>query len=288
MPMPVISSSLFARFASRQAISPTMQAVSALRGEFGGHKGHDDRRGQRAARWRGKGGKPRRREASDVRLDRQKAAKTATKRSATAKRPPRRRPTPKGHGSSAYAAPVHVRHLSLIDFRSYPSAEVAIGPGDHAPRAQRAGQRPMSPKPSAISRAWRAIGSRMTLRSCVSARAGPSCAVPSCATPARPSWSWRSTRARPIVPAWVVRRSGAPEVLGTLRSVLFAPEDLALVRGDRRCAGDFSTTSSSSGNRAGPVCARSYDRILKQTQCPAEIRCPHVLRRGRRARPVEA
>ena len=38
VPMPVISSSLFARFASRQAISPTMQAVSALRGEFGGHQ----------------------------------------------------------------------------------------------------------------------------------------------------------------------------------------------------------------------------------------------------------
>ena len=37
MPMPVISAALFARFASRQAISPTMQAVSALRGEFGGH-----------------------------------------------------------------------------------------------------------------------------------------------------------------------------------------------------------------------------------------------------------
>jgi 6-phosphogluconate dehydrogenase len=37
VPMPVISAALFARFASRQQISPTMQAVSALRGEFGGH-----------------------------------------------------------------------------------------------------------------------------------------------------------------------------------------------------------------------------------------------------------
>ncbi len=36
VPMPVISAALFARFASRQAISPTMQAVAALRGEFGG------------------------------------------------------------------------------------------------------------------------------------------------------------------------------------------------------------------------------------------------------------
>ena len=37
VPMPVISASLFARFASRQAESPTMKAVAALRGGFGGH-----------------------------------------------------------------------------------------------------------------------------------------------------------------------------------------------------------------------------------------------------------
>ncbi len=38
VPMPVISASLFARFASRQKASPTMQAVAALRGGFGGHQ----------------------------------------------------------------------------------------------------------------------------------------------------------------------------------------------------------------------------------------------------------
>ena len=38
VPMPVISASLFARYASRQQASPTMQAVAALRGEFGGHE----------------------------------------------------------------------------------------------------------------------------------------------------------------------------------------------------------------------------------------------------------
>src|SRR3954454_18283073 len=36
--MPVISASLFARFASRQQSSPTLQAVAALRGQFGGHQ----------------------------------------------------------------------------------------------------------------------------------------------------------------------------------------------------------------------------------------------------------
>ncbi|WP_256842703.1 phosphogluconate dehydrogenase (NAD(+)-dependent, decarboxylating) [Ornithinimicrobium cryptoxanthini] len=37
VPMPVLSAALFARFASRQENSPAMQAVAALRGEFGGH-----------------------------------------------------------------------------------------------------------------------------------------------------------------------------------------------------------------------------------------------------------
>ena len=37
VPVPVIAASLFARFASRQAQSPTMKAVSALRNQFGGH-----------------------------------------------------------------------------------------------------------------------------------------------------------------------------------------------------------------------------------------------------------
>ncbi len=37
VPMPVISASLFARFASRQEVAPALQAVAALRGQFGGH-----------------------------------------------------------------------------------------------------------------------------------------------------------------------------------------------------------------------------------------------------------
>jgi 6-phosphogluconate dehydrogenase len=37
VPLPVISSALFARFASRQEMSPAMQVISALRSQFGGH-----------------------------------------------------------------------------------------------------------------------------------------------------------------------------------------------------------------------------------------------------------
>jgi 6-phosphogluconate dehydrogenase len=40
VPAPVISSALFARFASRQQDSPAMRAVAALRQQFGGHAVH--------------------------------------------------------------------------------------------------------------------------------------------------------------------------------------------------------------------------------------------------------
>ncbi|WP_431843429.1 phosphogluconate dehydrogenase (NAD(+)-dependent, decarboxylating) [Calidifontibacter indicus] len=38
VPMPVLAAALFARFTSRQENSPQMQAVAALRGQFGGHE----------------------------------------------------------------------------------------------------------------------------------------------------------------------------------------------------------------------------------------------------------
>jgi 6-phosphogluconate dehydrogenase len=37
VPLPVISAALFARFGSRQEVSPSMKAVAALRHQFGGH-----------------------------------------------------------------------------------------------------------------------------------------------------------------------------------------------------------------------------------------------------------
>jgi 6-phosphogluconate dehydrogenase len=46
VPMPAISASLFARFASRQDDSPTMKAVAALRNQFGGHAVHAVREGE--------------------------------------------------------------------------------------------------------------------------------------------------------------------------------------------------------------------------------------------------
>jgi 6-phosphogluconate dehydrogenase len=40
VPVPVIASALFARFASRQDDSPAMKVVAALRKQFGGHAVH--------------------------------------------------------------------------------------------------------------------------------------------------------------------------------------------------------------------------------------------------------
>jgi 6-phosphogluconate dehydrogenase len=42
VPLNVISAALFARFASRQADSPAMKAVAALRNQFGGHAIHKE------------------------------------------------------------------------------------------------------------------------------------------------------------------------------------------------------------------------------------------------------
>ena len=48
VPMPAISASIFARFVSRQDQSPAMQAVAALRNQFGGHavKAHEAKKAQ--------------------------------------------------------------------------------------------------------------------------------------------------------------------------------------------------------------------------------------------------
>jgi 6-phosphogluconate dehydrogenase len=42
VPAPVISSALFARFASREDDSPTMKVIAALRQQFGGHAVHPE------------------------------------------------------------------------------------------------------------------------------------------------------------------------------------------------------------------------------------------------------
>ena len=93
VPMPVISASLFARFASRQQVSPTMQAVAALRGGFGGHQVMTRRRGREAAgRGRRRPGVRRPRAAKARRKEKGPTKRTAAKKAAEAAQagPPRR------------------------------------------------------------------------------------------------------------------------------------------------------------------------------------------------------
>jgi DNA replication and repair protein RecF len=160
---------------------------------------------------------------------------------------------------------MHVRHLSVVDFRSYPEAELELEPGVTAL---------VGPNGQGKTNLVEALGYLATLDSHRVATDAPLV---------------RSGAERAIVRAGVVREGretrveveitpgkanrarlgGAPvpkarEVLGTLRTVLFAPEDLAIVKGDpgerRRFLDELLVARAPryAGVRA------DYDRVLKQ------------------------
>jgi DNA replication and repair protein RecF len=180
---------------------------------------------------------------------------------------------------------VHVRHLSVTDFRSYPAAELPLAAGATTL---------VGPNGQGKTNLVEAIGYLATLSSHRVAtdqplvRAGAGQAVirgvvvrddretllelelnPGRANRARLN---RSPLQRPR------------EVLGTLRTVLFAPEDLALVKGDpaerRRFLDDLLVARQPrwAGVRA------DYDKVLRQRNALLRSAAP-VLRRGGRARP---
>jgi DNA replication and repair protein RecF len=159
---------------------------------------------------------------------------------------------------------VRVRHLSLVDFRSYSTAEVPIDPGPSVF---------VGPNGQGKTNLMEAIGYVATLGS---HRVGTDAPMV------------RSGAARAVIRTAIVRDDrelvaeleivpGRPnraklnrtqvrprEVLGALRMVMFAPEDLALVRGDpserRRYLDELlvARTPRYSGVRA------DYERVLKQ------------------------
>ena len=159
---------------------------------------------------------------------------------------------------------MYVAHLSLHDFRSYAEAEVPLDPGPRRSSAATARARPT----------W----SRRSTTSPASARTG-SPATPAGAVRRRPRRGTRGGGARrarggargQINPGSAnkarVNRSPLPrarELLGLVRTVVFSPEDLALVKGDpserRRFLDDLlvQRTPRYAGVRA------DYDRVLKQ------------------------
>src|SRR6188472_4258814 len=160
---------------------------------------------------------------------------------------------------------MHVTHLSLADFRSYARVEVPLDPGVTAfvgPNGQ--GKTNLveavgylatlgSHRVATDAPLVRRGADRAVVRATVVHR-GRELAVEVEIAPGR------ANRAR-------VNRAPVPrprEVLGILRTVLFAPEDLALVRGDpaerRRFLDDLATTRRP---RIAAVRA-DYDRVLRQ------------------------
>jgi DNA replication and repair protein RecF len=160
---------------------------------------------------------------------------------------------------------VHVAHLSLTDFRSYPQVELPLQPGVTAligPNGQ--GKTNLVEAVGYVA----TLGSHRVSSDAPLVRLGAERALvrASVVRDGRPTLveievnPGRANRAR-------INRGPVPrarEVLGLLRSVLFAPEDLALVKGDpgerRRFLDELLVARAPrfAGMRA------DYERVLKQ------------------------
>src|SRR3954453_11288760 len=160
---------------------------------------------------------------------------------------------------------MHVRHLSLTDFRSYEAAELELTPGVTAL---------VGPNGQGKTNLVEALGYLATLGSHRVAVDAPLV---------------RSGAERAGVRAVVVRDDrdltleveitpgkanrarlgGAPvprprEILGTLRTVLFAPEDLAIVKGDPAERRRFLDELLVARSPRYAAVRSDYDRVLKQ------------------------
>ena len=160
---------------------------------------------------------------------------------------------------------VHLTRLALTDFRSYPSADVALGPGVTIFNG---------PNGEGKTNLVEAVGYVATLASHRSAHDAP--LIRQGAERAIIRASVHDTARDALVEIELnpgranrVRLNRAPltrprEILGVLRTVLFAPEDLALVKGDpgerRRFLDDLLVAMAP---RYAAVRA-DYDRVLRQ------------------------
>ncbi len=182
---------------------------------------------------------------------------------------------------------MHVRHLTVVDFRSYESAELPLGPGmttlvglngqGKTNLVEAIGYlASLSSHRVATDAPLVRFGAQQAIVRGAVVRDGRETLIELEVTPGRANRARlnRSPMTRPR------------DVLGTLRTVLFAPEDLALVKGDpserRRFIDDLLVARQPrwAGVRS------DYDKILKQRGALLKSAAP-VLRRGRRgARPA--
>lgn len=174
-----------------------------------------------------------------------------------------------------------VRHLSLVDFRSYPSAEVALGPGAVTI---------VGPNGHGKTNLVEAVGYLAALESHRVATDAPLVRFGAAQAIIR-GLIERDTRQTllelEINPGKANRarlgRAPVPrprEVLGTLRSVLFAPEDLALVKGDPSARRRFVDDLLVQRQPRWSAVRAEYDRIVKQRNALLKSAAP-VLRRGK-------
>ncbi|QGN58643.1 DNA replication/repair protein RecF [Nostocoides sp. HKS02] len=180
---------------------------------------------------------------------------------------------------------MHVRHLSVADFRSYTAAEFPLQPGittlvglngqGKTNLVEAIGYlATLSSHRVATDQPLVRFGAEQAIIRGVVVRDGRETLVELELNPGRANRArlGRSPVTRPR------------EVLGTLRTVLFAPEDLALVKGDpserRRFLDDLLVARQPrwAGVRA------DYDKILRQRNALLKSAQP-VLRRGARHRP---
>ncbi|HET7305054.1 MAG TPA: DNA replication/repair protein RecF [Segeticoccus sp.] len=177
---------------------------------------------------------------------------------------------------------MHLSHLSISDFRSYPRAEVPLRPGvttflglngqGKTNLVEAAGYlASLGSHRAATDAPLVRYGAQQAIVRGTVVRDGRETLVELEITPGR------SNRAR-------LNRSPVPrprDVLGSLRTVLFAPEDLALVKGDpaerRRFLDDLLVARQPrwAGVRS------DYDKALKQRNALLKSAAP-VLSRGRR------
>ncbi|RNM12595.1 DNA replication/repair protein RecF [Nocardioides pocheonensis] len=174
---------------------------------------------------------------------------------------------------------MYVAHLSLHDFRSYPSVEVEIGPGVTSFVGRNGqGKTNLVEAIDYLSR----LGSHRVSADAPLVRKGADQAVVRAAVVRDERRAvleieinpGRSNRAR-------INRSPLPkarELLGLVRTVVFSPEDLALVKGDpaerRKFSDDLLVQVSPryAGTRA------DYERVLKQRN--SLLKTAGVARRG--------
>lgn len=174
---------------------------------------------------------------------------------------------------------MYVRHLSVADFRSWPSADVSFEPGPTVlVGANGQGKTNLVEALGYVA----TLGSHRVATDAPLIRAGAERAVVRAAVVA----DGRELRVELEIVAGRANRArlnGAPvnrprDVLGVLRTVLFAPEDLAIVRGDpserRRFLDDLVVARSP---RFAAV-RSDYERVLKQRA--ALLKSAAAARRG--------